>query len=130
MAAYPKGGVSVRRPGRCVRGPGWPVWGAGFALVRTPGHTAGTPARGVEVILNGNTREASLDPYTSMVLEKTLADPVAAHPAFPQHVPSSELVRHPLAPRLAPAYTPTEPSPTATSRRERRGHGATVNTPS
>src|SRR5204863_2958385 len=36
--------------------------------------------QGVEVILNANTREHSLDQYTSMVLEKTLADPVADRP--------------------------------------------------
>jgi glyoxylase-like metal-dependent hydrolase (beta-lactamase superfamily II) len=60
---------------------------------------------GVEVILNANTREHSLDQYTSMVLEKTLADPVADRPELPQHLPSSELVGHLLAPGLAPTYT-------------------------
>lgn len=60
---------------------------------------------GVEVILNANTREHSLDQYTSMVLEKTLADPVADRPELPQHFPSSELVGHLLAPGLAPTYT-------------------------
>lgn len=62
-------------------------------------------SHGVEVILNGNTREHSLDQYTSMVLEKTLADPCPDRPEFPQHFSSSELVRHPLAPGLAPTYT-------------------------
>jgi glyoxylase-like metal-dependent hydrolase (beta-lactamase superfamily II) len=62
-------------------------------------------ASGVEVILNANTREHSLDQYTSMVLEKTLADPVADRPELPQHFASSELVAHPLAPGLAPSYT-------------------------
>lgn len=117
--------------------------GAGFALVRTPGHTAGnhTPVivtdrgawtisengicvdayapgtskirglarhardTGVEVILNANTREGSLDQYTSMILEKTIADAVPDHPEYPQHFPSSELVGHPLAPGLSPTYT-------------------------
>jgi hypothetical protein len=60
---------------------------------------------GVEVILNGNTRERSLDQYTSMVLEKTLADPVRDRPEFPQHFCSSEMVRSVLAPGLAPTYT-------------------------
>jgi hypothetical protein len=60
---------------------------------------------GVEVILNANTREHSLDQYTSMVLEKTLADPVADRPELPQHFASSELVGHPLAPGLSPTYT-------------------------
>jgi hypothetical protein len=60
---------------------------------------------GVEVILNANTREHSLDQYTSMVLEKTLADAVPDRPELPQHFPSSELVSHALAPGLSPTYT-------------------------
>ncbi|HLL24183.1 MAG TPA: hypothetical protein VK427_18755 [Kofleriaceae bacterium] len=116
--------------------------GAGFAMVRTPGHTLGNHTlvvvtergawtisengiaadayvpgasrirgvsrhareTGVEVILNANTREHSLDQYTSMILEKTLADPVADHPEVPQHFPSSELVAHALAPGVSPTY--------------------------
>jgi hypothetical protein len=117
--------------------------GGGFALVRTPGHTAGNHTlvavtdrgawtisengicvdayapgtsrirgvarhardAGVEVILNANTREATFDQYTSMVLEKTLADPVPDRPELPQHLASSELVAHVLAPGLSPTYT-------------------------
>ena len=56
----------------------------------------------VEVVLNANTREHSLDQYTSMVLEKMLADPCRSRPEFPQHLSSSEMVSHPLAPGLAP----------------------------
>ena len=59
----------------------------------------------VEVILNANTREGSLDQYTSMVLEKTLADGVAEAPEWPQHFSSSEMVPHVLAPGLTPTYT-------------------------
>jgi hypothetical protein len=108
------------------------VLGSGFALVRTPGHTAGNHTivfvtergawtvsengicldayvpglseirglarhardQGVECILNANTREASLDQYTSMVLEKTLASPMRDRPELPQHLASSELVWH------------------------------------
>jgi glyoxylase-like metal-dependent hydrolase (beta-lactamase superfamily II) len=117
--------------------------GTGFALLHTPGHTAGNHSpvivtdrgawtisengicidayapgisnirgiarhardAGVEVILNANTREASLDQYTSMVLEKTVADSVPDRPELPQHFPSSELVPHALAPGLRPTYT-------------------------
>lgn len=117
--------------------------GGGFAMIRTPGHTAGNHSlvvvtdrgawtisengicldayapgvsqirgvarhardQGVEVILNANTREGSLDQYTSMVLEKTIADCVPDHPELPQHFPSSELVSHVLAPGLSPTYT-------------------------
>ena len=60
---------------------------------------------GVEVILNANTREGSLDQYTSMVLEKTLADGVPDRPELPQHFSSSELVPHVLAPGLTPSHT-------------------------
>jgi hypothetical protein len=60
---------------------------------------------GVEVILNANTREGSLDQYTSMVLEKTIADGVPDRPELPQHFSSSEMVSHPLAPGLSPTFT-------------------------
>ncbi len=60
---------------------------------------------GVEVILNANTRENTLDQYSSMVLEKTLADPSVERPEFPQCFPSSELTRSALAPGLAPTYS-------------------------
>jgi hypothetical protein len=60
---------------------------------------------GAEVILNANTREGSLDQYTSMVLEKTLADVVADRPELPQHFSSSEMVGHLLAPGLTPTYS-------------------------
>ncbi len=60
---------------------------------------------GVEVILNANTREATLEQYTSMVLEKTLADGVPEAPEWPQHFSSSEMVPHVLAPGLTPTYT-------------------------
>jgi hypothetical protein len=59
----------------------------------------------VEVILNANTREHSLDQYTSMVLEKHLADPCRRRPEFPCHFPSSELTAHPFAPGLGPTYS-------------------------
>ncbi len=60
---------------------------------------------GAEVVLNANTREGSLDQYTSMVLEKTLADTVPDRPELPQHFSSSEMVPHVLAPGLTPTYT-------------------------
>ena len=63
---------------------------------------------GVEVILNANTREGSLDQYTSMILEKTIADAVPDRPELPQHFPSSEMVAHPLAPGLSPTYSHVE----------------------
>jgi hypothetical protein len=59
----------------------------------------------VEVILNANTREQTLDQYTSMVLEKTLADKSSQNSDFPQHFPSSELTRSRLSPGLAPTFS-------------------------
>jgi hypothetical protein len=58
-----------------------------------------------EVILNANTREQSLEQYTSMIVEKTLADPTPDRPEFPQFLPSSELVKSRLAPGLAPTFS-------------------------
>jgi hypothetical protein len=58
-----------------------------------------------EFILNSNTRENSLDQYISMALEKTLADPSAERPEFPQCFPSSEMVRSRLAPGLKPTFS-------------------------
>lgn len=72
---------------------------------RIAGVARAARAAGIEVVLNANTREDSLDQYTSMVLEKTLADPCPDRPEFPQHFPSSELVAHPLAPGLRPTYS-------------------------
>jgi glyoxylase-like metal-dependent hydrolase (beta-lactamase superfamily II) len=130
-------------PGKIVELDGDYLLGGGFAMIRTPGHTAGNHSpvvvtergawtisengicvdayapgisrisgiarhardQGVEVILNANTREGTLDQYTSMVLEKTIADTVPDRPELPQHFPSSELVPHPLAPGLRPTYT-------------------------
>jgi len=117
--------------------------GAGFALVRTPGHTEGNHSpvlhtdRGLwtvsengiapecyaplasdlpglrrfardqetEFVLNSNTRENTLDQYTSMALEKVLADPSVDRPEFPQCFPSSEMVKSRLAPGLAPTFS-------------------------
>ena len=46
---------------------------------------------GQEVVLNGNTREHSLDQYTSMVVEKMLAGPSKVDRAYVNFYPSSEL---------------------------------------
>src|SRR5262249_32253024 len=71
---------------------------------RIPGLAAHARATGQEVILNGNTREGTLDQYTAMVLEKLLAGPSPVDPDYTNHVPSSELVASPLAPFLAPTF--------------------------
>ena len=68
------------------------------------GVAAHAHSRSVEVILNANTRELSLDQYTSMVLEKELVDPCPDGSGFVQHFPSSELTASALLPGLAPTY--------------------------
>jgi glyoxylase-like metal-dependent hydrolase (beta-lactamase superfamily II) len=66
------------------------------------GVAASARAAGVEVILNANTRELSLEQYTSMVLEKTLAD--TGTEGWPQVFNSSELTPSALLPGLAPTF--------------------------
>ena len=70
-----------------------------------PGLRKYARAANVEVILNANSREASLAQYTSMVLEKLLADPCAERPEFPQHFSSSELTKSRLSPGTRPSYS-------------------------
>jgi hypothetical protein len=65
-------------------------------------------ATGCEVVLNANTREHSLDQYTSMVLEKLLADPCPDGSGWWQVFPSSELTAHPLLPGLVASYSHKE----------------------
>jgi hypothetical protein len=76
---------------------------------KVPGVAAHCATMGYEVILNGNTREGSLDQYSSMVVEKTLAGPSRIDPRFPAFAPSSELTPSMLAPGLAPTYRHTPP---------------------
>ncbi len=59
---------------------------------------------GQEVVLNSNTLELRNEQYTSMILEKTLADPCRERPEFRQHFASSELVRSPISIGLWPTY--------------------------
>lgn len=54
---------------------------------------------------DGTRRSVHVDQYTSMVLEKTIADGVPDRPELPQHFPSSEMISHPLAPGLSPTYS-------------------------
>jgi hypothetical protein len=56
-----------------------------------------------DVILNFNTPEWASWQYNSMVAESLIADRIPGTP-FPHVVPSSELVKHRLAPRITPTY--------------------------
>lgn len=59
---------------------------------------------GIEVILNANTLEGSIDQYLSMVQEKTIAGPSARNPEFHNVVPSSELASYWLFPGIRPSF--------------------------
>lgn len=67
-----------------------------------PGLRAYARDTGMEVVLNGNTLEAGLDQYISMVVEKTVAGPSTRNPALPNLVLSSELTPYWLFPGLTP----------------------------
>jgi hypothetical protein len=71
---------------------------------KIPGITTYARNTGQEVILNGNTREATLDQYNSMIVEKLLSGPSPVDPDICNHIPSSELTASPLAPLLSPTF--------------------------
>jgi glyoxylase-like metal-dependent hydrolase (beta-lactamase superfamily II) len=71
---------------------------------RIPGVRAYAERMGFEVVMNGNTRESSLDQYSSMIVEKTVAGPSKIDPTFPAIAPSSELTSSLLAPGLSPTF--------------------------
>lgn len=68
-----------------------------------PGLAAYAERTGFDVILNSNTRERSLDQYTSMKLEQVLSD--SPDHDFPRHFSSSELTRSALAPGIRPTFS-------------------------
>jgi hypothetical protein len=70
-----------------------------------PGVRDYAKATGMEVILNGNTLEDSLDQYISMVVEKTLAGPNKENPHFCNFVPSSEMSAYWGFPGLKPTFS-------------------------
>jgi glyoxylase-like metal-dependent hydrolase (beta-lactamase superfamily II) len=71
---------------------------------KIPGVTNYARSTGQDLILNGNTRELSLDQYNSMMVEKILSGPSPVDPDFCNHIPSSEMIASPLAPFLAPTF--------------------------
>ncbi|MBZ5713488.1 hypothetical protein [Nannocystis pusilla] len=60
---------------------------------------------GAEVVLNGNALESSMSQYTSMVLEKSIADRGDAGGDIPNIYCSSPFIRSPLAWGIGPRYT-------------------------
>jgi glyoxylase-like metal-dependent hydrolase (beta-lactamase superfamily II) len=71
---------------------------------RIPGLRRYARDTGMEVVLNGNTLEGGLDQYISMVMEKEIAGPAAANPAFPSMLCSSELTAWWACPGIAPTF--------------------------
>ena len=89
---------------------------------RIPGVRAFAEQMGWEVVLNGNTRESSLEQYSSMVVEKLFAGPSRVEGAFVNFHPSSLLTSSLVAPGLSPTITLPAPNqgdirPTAAARR-------------
>ncbi len=87
-----------------------------------PGVRAFAEHMGLEVVLNGNTREHSLDQYSSMVVEKLFAGPSLVEGAFVNFHPSSLLTGSMLAPGLSPTVVLPAPNhgdirPSAAARR-------------
>ena len=75
-----------------------------------PGVRAWAEKMGHEVVLNANTREHSLDQYTSMVLEKVVAGPSKVDPTYPNVFPSSGLTASLWAPGLSPTFQLVPPA--------------------
>lgn len=59
---------------------------------------------GTEVIINGNTLENSVDQYTSMVQELTIAGPSQRDARYPNIFPSSELTPSWMSPGTSPSF--------------------------
>jgi hypothetical protein len=72
-------------------------------MSKIPGIADHARRTGEKVILNANSRERTLDQYTSMRLEAILAEP-RERDAFPRHFSSSELTRTLLAPGVRPSF--------------------------
>jgi hypothetical protein len=67
-----------------------------------PGLASWAKKTGNQVVLNSNTREHSLDQYTSMMLERALA--TSPNHEFPRHFSSSELTKNALALGVKPTF--------------------------
>lgn len=89
---------------------------------RIPGVRNYAEHMGLEVVLNGNTRESSLEQYTSMIVEKLFAGFSKVDGAYVNVHPSSMLTPSMLAPGLSPTVILPAPNygdvrPTAAARR-------------
>lgn len=68
-----------------------------------PGVAEFAKVTGAEVVLNGNTVEAGVDQYISMIQEKSVACPSRRFEGYPNIAPSSESTGHWLFPRTQPS---------------------------
>jgi hypothetical protein len=75
-----------------------------------PGVRSFAEQMGMEVVLNGNTREHSSDQYSSMVVEKLFAGPSPVDGAYVNFHPSSALTASMLAPGLSPTVVLPAPN--------------------
>ncbi len=71
---------------------------------KIPGLAAAARREDLDVLINFNTPESGADQHTSMILERTIVDRVAEHPAFCQMFPSTEITPTPLTIGLTPTY--------------------------
>ncbi len=74
-------------------------------LSKIPGIRREAELMGVEVILNSNTLEDSIDQYDSMVKEKALADPNREDPRWMNVFPSSEMAKLRRQWPVVPSFT-------------------------
>jgi hypothetical protein len=72
---------------------------------RIPGVAKYSRATGMEVILNGNTLEGSIDQYLSMIQEREVAGPSPRNPEFFNVVSSSELASYWALPGITPTFS-------------------------
>jgi glyoxylase-like metal-dependent hydrolase (beta-lactamase superfamily II) len=72
---------------------------------RIPGLRRYAQESGMDVILNGNTLESSIDQYISMMQEKEIAGPSMRNGDFPNMACSSEAASYPLFPGINPSFS-------------------------
>jgi hypothetical protein len=103
-------------------------------MSRIPGLAETARAQDLRFILNTNTPETAVQ-YTSMALERSLVDPLAEAPAFPQMFSSSEVTAHWMAPGVRPTAsigerdsgTPVSPGSRAAKPGRKGGGGSGTN---
>jgi len=71
---------------------------------KIPGFKKFVEDTGIDVVLNGNTLESSIEQYISMIQEREIAGPCPYHLDFYNVVPSSEMVHFYLFPRISPTF--------------------------